>query len=72
MQQEITQRLLAEFPDASVDVQVDGNRAVLEVISSRFADMSRVARQQAVYACIEDHIASGALHAVTIRAQTPD
>ncbi|MEM9621351.1 MAG: BolA/IbaG family iron-sulfur metabolism protein [Pseudomonadota bacterium] len=71
MQQEISERLLAEFPDAEIAVELDGNRALLSVTSSRFEDMSRVQKQQAVYACVADYIASGDLHAVTIKAQTP-
>jgi acid stress-induced BolA-like protein IbaG/YrbA len=54
-----------------VAVEVDGNRAVIAVTSNYFDGMSRVKKQQAVYACIEDLIASGALHAVTIKADTP-
>jgi acid stress-induced BolA-like protein IbaG/YrbA len=34
--------------------------------------MNRVQKQQAVYACIEDYIADGRLHAVTIKAAEPD
>jgi acid stress-induced BolA-like protein IbaG/YrbA len=33
--------------------------------------MSRVKKQQAVYACIQEYIADGRLHAVTIKAETP-
>ena len=32
---------------------------------------TRVQKQQAVYACIEDSIADGRLHAVTIKAEAP-
>lgn len=44
----------------------------IEAVSETFADMSRVKRQQAVYRLIADEIASGALHAITITALTPD
>jgi len=71
LQQEISERLLAEFPDADIQVELDGNRATLSVTSEQFADMSRVQKQQAVYACVSDYIASGALHAVTINARVP-
>ncbi len=72
MEEIIRQRLLQAFPDAQVLVELEGNRASLQVVSNHFAGMSRVKKQQAVYACIEDYIASGELHAVTINASVPD
>lgn len=59
------------IPGASVEAEVDGNRALITVVSETFAGMSRVRKQQAVYACIQAYIADGSLHAVTIRALTP-
>jgi acid stress-induced BolA-like protein IbaG/YrbA len=41
-------------------------------VSSAFAGLARVRRQQAVYACIQQVIADGSLHAVTMRVLTPD
>tara|TARA_B100001094_G_C18028385_1_gene718807 strand:- start:313 stop:537 length:225 start_codon:yes stop_codon:yes gene_type:complete len=71
MQEEITRRVQAAIDNATVSVLVDGNRAMIEVVSPIFADLSRVKKQQAVYACIEDLIAAGDLHAVTIKAEAP-
>ena len=71
MQDEVRTRVEAAIPEAQVAVELDGNRAVIAVTSSYFDGMSRVKKQQAVYACIEDLIASGVLHAVTIKADTP-
>ena len=71
MQQEITRRVVDAIADATVSVAVDGNRAMIDVVSPVFSDLSRVKKQQLVYACIEDLIASGDLHAVTIKADTP-
>jgi acid stress-induced BolA-like protein IbaG/YrbA len=71
MQEEIVSRVQSAISDAAVNVSVDGNRALIEVESPFFADLSRVKRQQTVYACIEDLIASGELHAVTIKATVP-
>ena len=64
-------RISDAFPDADVQVALDGNRAQIDVVSPVFANMSRVKRQQAVYALIEEEIAAGTLHAVTIRATPP-
>lgn len=72
MNQEITAAIQAQMPDARVDAQVEGNRALITVVSEAFAGKSRVQKQQAVYACIDAFIKDGRLHAVTIRALTPD
>ena len=37
-----------------------------------FSGMSPVKKQQAVYACLTDQIASGAIHAVSIKTFTPE
>jgi len=71
MQEEITRRVRDAIADATVSVAVDGNRAMINVVSPVFSDLSRVKKQQLVYACIEDLIASGDLHAVTIKADIP-
>lgn len=71
MQDEVRNRVAQAIPDAQVSVEVEGNRASIHVVSDHFSGMSRVQKQQAVYACIEDLIASGSLHAVTIKAETP-
>lgn len=72
MNEEIVQAVQARLPDARVDVALEGNRAVITVISGEFEGMSRVRKQQTVYACIDGFIADGTLHAVSIRALTPD
>lgn len=71
MQDEISAKVRDAFGNAQVSVNVDGNRALIEVVSPDFADMSRVQKQQAVYACIQDYISDGRLHAVTIKADVP-
>lgn len=68
----IRQRLSHAGVEPEVDVVVDGNRASITVIGDVFQGMNRVQKQQAVYACIDSFIADGRLHAVTIRALTPD
>ncbi len=36
-----------------------------------FADLNKVKSQQLIYAALSDEIASGALHAITIKTFTP-
>lgn len=69
---DLKSRLEEAFPDAEVAVAGEGNRFEVGVVSAVFEGLSRVRRQQAVYAVIGDLIASGAIHAVTIRANTLD
>lgn len=69
---DLKSRLEEAFTDAEVAVAGEGNRFEIHVVSAAFEGLKRVRRQQAVYAVIGDLIASGAIHAVTIRASTPD
>ena len=69
---DLKSRLEEAFPDAEVAVAGAGNRFEVHVAAAAFEGLSRVKRQQAVYAVIGDLIASGAIHAVTIRASTLD
>jgi acid stress-induced BolA-like protein IbaG/YrbA len=72
MNEQITEAIRSRMPDAQVEAIVEGNRARITVISREFEGLSRVKKQQAVYACIDHLIADGSLHAVSIRALTPD
>ena len=69
---EVRNRLSAAFEGAEIDVAGEGNRCEVRIVSDSFAGLNRVKRQQAVYAVINDLIAAGTLHAVTIRAMTPE
>ena len=71
MVEDIEARLREELDAAEVAVEGAGNRFEIDVVSEEFEGLSRVKRQQLVYAAIDDLIASGAIHAVTIKAATP-
>jgi len=53
---------------------VKGENGTFQVIavSAIFADMSRVKKQQAIYGPLTEEIASNAIHALSIKALTPD
>ena len=72
LQSEVEARIRDAFPDGEAQVVLEGNRALLRVTSDRFAELNRVRRHQAVYACVQSLLADGSLHAVTIDAATPD
>lgn len=42
------------------------------VVGDCFAGLTPVKRQQLVYGCLTDQIASGAIHAVSIKTFTPE
>lgn len=52
-------------------VKVDGSHATITAVSSQFEDLSRVKKQQVIYAPLKAVIASGELHAVSIKTYTP-
>ncbi len=72
MQKRIIESIQAKLAESVVEVDLDGNRALITVISAAFEGKSRVQKQQLVYGCIDGFIKDGSLHAVTIRALTPD
>lgn len=72
LQQAITLRLENEFEGAQFTVMVEGNHTILQISSERFIGKSPVQRQKLVYACVNDLIQSGELHAITIHTSTPN
>ena len=72
LQDEVRARIQDEIPDSEVDVVLDGNRATIRIVSTRFEGLNSVRRQQMVYGCINHWIQSGAIHAVTMEPLTPN
>nr|WP_086938326.1 BolA family iron metabolism protein IbaG [Thaumasiovibrio occultus] len=55
-----------------VHVKGDGSHYEVIAVSEIFDGMSRVKKQQAIYAPLMSHIASNEIHALSIKAYTPD
>ena len=55
-----------------VELALDGNRLSVLAVASCFSDLNRVKRQQKVYAFLNAFIADGTLHAVSIKALSPE
>ena len=70
--EQLSQILQNAFPEAEIAVTGQAGKFDLRIVDAGFEGKRTVARQQAVYAPINEHIASGAVHAVTIRAMTPE
>lgn len=69
---DIIQRIQQAIPDAQVQPSGEGCSFNVRVISASFADESLIKRHRRVMATLNDLIASGALHAVTLQTHTPD
>ena len=50
----------------------EGCRFQVTVIGDLFVGLSPVKKQQLVYGCLTDQIADGSIHALGIKAYTPD
>jgi len=70
--EEIEDILQQALPDCRSRVEGESGRYLVTVTGTRFAGLSRVRRQQTVYTAIRQQIADGSIHAVTIRALTPE
>ena len=72
METETIQQLLeSHMPDAVVTVQGDGRHFEATIISSLFEGMSLISRQRTVYAALGNKIQNGEIHALSIKAKTP-
>lgn len=69
---DIASLLESALPGASIDVQGDGYKYQVNVISATFGGLNRVKRQQAIYKVLNEHIQSGAIHAVNMQLLTPE
>lgn len=60
------------LPGVEARVSGDGSHYEAIVIGECFDGVSMVAQQKMVYATVNDHITSGAIHALTIKTYTPE
>lgn len=70
---DIQSLLTAAIPEAQhIAVTGDGGKFTVTMVHPAFASLRPVAKQQLVYAPLQTHIASGAIHAVSMQTHTPD
>ncbi len=55
---------------SKADVSGDGSKFEALVISEEFDGLSTLKRHKMIYAVLDEHIKSGAIHALTIKAYT--
>lgn len=70
--EEVTTIITAAIPDAQVQVDGEGCSFSLVVVSEQFEGLSLLKKQQAVMKLFSDRIASGELHALSVKAYTPE
>ena len=67
MEDTIEDRVKSAYPDASVKVALSGRNAEIKISSVTLSALSRVQQQKKIYACIDDLISEGVIHAVSIK-----
>lgn len=73
MQAEEVKKLIESgIPQSEAIVTEDGGKYTAIVVSPVFEGKTMIAEQKMVYATVNQHIQSGAIHALTIKAFTPD
>jgi len=70
--QEVKQIIENQLEGCQVITAGEGCDFQITVIGELFAGLSPVKKQQRVYACLQEQIASGAIHAITIKTYTPE
>ncbi|TFH71593.1 BolA/IbaG family iron-sulfur metabolism protein [Gammaproteobacteria bacterium LSUCC0112] len=70
--QTIKELLSAELPGCDIQVEGGGGKFQLAAVGSVFAGLGAVKRQQLIYQYLNAHIASGTIHAISMKLQTPE
>lgn len=68
--EDLRKLLEAEFPDCQIQVEGGEGKYLVTAVGDVFDGLNAVKRQQAVYKVLNSHIASGAIHAVSMRLLT--
>lgn len=69
---EVKALIESRLENARVEVEGEGCNFQLNVISDTLAALSPVKRQQQIYALLNDYIADGRIHAVTMKFYTQE
>ena len=67
---EIENIIEAGIDGCSATVTADGSKYTAIVVSDEFEGKTMIAEQKMVYGLLNEHIQSGAIHALTIKAYT--
>ena len=67
MESTIRERILLAYPDATIQVNLSGRNVEIQIESVTLSAFSRLQQQKKIYACIDDFISEGVIHAVSIK-----
>ena len=67
----VAQLIRAGLPNAEVQVTGDGSHFEALIVSAVFEGLTPIKRQRLVMETVKTQIASGELHALSIKTQTP-
>ena len=67
---QIKQLLTAELPGCEISVEGGDGKYLVTATGQVFDGLNAVKRQQIIYKILNEHIVSGAIHAVTMRLMT--
>ncbi|MEW7983354.1 MAG: BolA/IbaG family iron-sulfur metabolism protein [gamma proteobacterium symbiont of Phacoides pectinatus] len=70
-EQEIIDRIHGLYPDAVIEASGENCSFEVYVVDAGFADMKPLARQQSILQLFNQDLQSGKLHALSIKARTP-
>ena len=69
---QVKQEIESQLAGTQVLPSGEGCNFAVTVIGEIFLGLTPVKKQQLVYGCLNQHIADGTIHALTIKAYTPD
>lgn len=70
--EQVKQILESELENCTVITAGEGCDFQVTVVGQIFEGLRPVKSQQLVYACLNEYIANGTIHALTIKTYTPD
>lgn len=68
----IRDKIEAGLPESQAHVEGDGAHFTAVVVCPGFVGKTRIQKQQMVYDTVRAHLLDGSLHALSIKAFTPD
>ena len=71
MPSEVEALIAGAYPDAEIHIEGQGCDLSITVVSRRFAELPMIRQHQGVMAALSEPLASGRLHAVTLKTYTP-
>ncbi|MGZ4958678.1 MAG: Grx4 family monothiol glutaredoxin [Methylomonas sp.] len=69
---EVEALIKADYPQAMIAIEGEGCDLKITVVSEQFAGLTMIKQHQGVMAALNEPLASGRLHAVTLKTYTPD